>query len=154
MLNHNTSEKDQASTSFRQHRLRAFKYKIFSDELPMLVRLKIRRPDLYPRDEYLNCQRQPETQTHLWSCSSHQAKWRHILTQAADFSYHIFHQLNLRTLPMKEAVLQLIHESRTFIAKGIMSQRCFDFVHTHIHSETTTHMVIAQFYNIVYRQVF
>ncbi len=154
MLNHNTSENDRASTSFRQHKLRAFKYKLFSDELPTLVRFKIRRPDLYPEDACLNCQRQPETQTHLWSCTSHQAKWRHILNQAADLCYHIFQQHNQRTLPTKEAVLQLIHESRTFIAKGIMSQRCFNFVHTHIHSETTTHMVIAQVYNFVYRQVF
>ncbi len=42
MLNHNITDKDKASTSFTQHRKRTFKYKIFSEELPTLVRFKQR----------------------------------------------------------------------------------------------------------------
>jgi len=40
MLNCNFTDKDCAFTSFAQHQKRTFKYKIFSDELPTLVRLK------------------------------------------------------------------------------------------------------------------
>src|SRR6266498_4639713 len=33
MLNHTSSDQDRSSTFFKQHRLRSFKYKIFSEEL-------------------------------------------------------------------------------------------------------------------------
>ena len=41
MLNYNYSENDQAATSFPQYRQRAFKYKLFSDELPTLAQMKV-----------------------------------------------------------------------------------------------------------------
>ncbi len=49
---------------------------------------------------------------------------------------------------------QLMHESRTFIAKGIVSQQFFDLVHKVIHSVPTAYTVMAQVYNFIYRQVF
>ena len=39
MLNYNFTEKDRGSTSFTQHKMRTFKFKLFSDELPTLHRL-------------------------------------------------------------------------------------------------------------------
>ncbi len=84
MLNYNVTDKDRASTSFTQHRMRTFKYKIFSEELPTLARLKQRRPDLYPVDECLSCRCHSETQAHLWICANQHAKWRSILNLAAD----------------------------------------------------------------------
>jgi len=72
MLNHTSSDQDRSSTSFKQHRLRSFKYKIFSEELPILAKLKQRRPDLYLTDECLLCQRYAEIQAHLWLCLQNQ----------------------------------------------------------------------------------
>jgi len=74
MLNNNVSNKDNASTSFAQHRQRLFKYKLFSNELPTLALMKQYRSDLYQSDEYLYCQRHKETQAHLWMCPSHHAQ--------------------------------------------------------------------------------
>ena len=65
MLNYNITDKDRAFTSFAQHRKRTFKYKLFSDELPTLARLKLCQPDLYPEDQCLACQRHRETQEHF-----------------------------------------------------------------------------------------
>ena len=84
MLNYNFSDNDKSSTSFKQHRLRSFKYKIFSQELPTLSRMKLRRPDLYPSETCLSCFRTNETQVHFWTCPFHQDKWRDILDRAAD----------------------------------------------------------------------
>jgi len=42
MLNYNVTDKDRASMSFTQHRMRTFKYKLFSEELPTLSCLKQR----------------------------------------------------------------------------------------------------------------
>ena len=40
MLNYNSSDDDKATTSFKQHHQRTFKYKLFTDELPTLSRLR------------------------------------------------------------------------------------------------------------------
>ena len=40
MLNYNYTEKDSASTLFKQHHIRVFKYKLFSNELLILIHLK------------------------------------------------------------------------------------------------------------------
>jgi len=49
MLNNNQTDKDRSTTSFTQHRRRAFKYKLFINELPTLTQLNKRRPDLYKK---------------------------------------------------------------------------------------------------------
>jgi len=90
MLNSNTFETDKGNTSFAQYRQRSFKYKIFSDELPTLSRLKRRRPDLYPSDTCLSCSQSSETQLHFWSCPSHQAQWINTLNRAADLLMQLF----------------------------------------------------------------
>ncbi len=65
ILNYNVTDKDRASTSFTQHRMRIFKYKLFSDKLPTLTHLKQRQPNLYTVDECLFCRRHSETQAYL-----------------------------------------------------------------------------------------
>ncbi len=71
MLNYNISANDTASTSFTQHRLRSFKYKIFSEELLTLSRMRRRRPDVYPDDVCRSCLMSTESQFHFWKCPSH-----------------------------------------------------------------------------------
>ena len=60
MLNYNTSDKERGSTSFNQHRQRFFKYKLFSEELPTLTKMRLRRPDLYSSDVCQSCHRSIE----------------------------------------------------------------------------------------------
>jgi len=154
MLNYNFSEKDRASTSFTQHCIRTFKYKIFSNELPTLTRLRQRRPDIYHIDECLFCQRHSETQDHLWYCSSQQDQWRAILNRAADQLMSIIQQMVRRNLPTLEALQYLIHESRTFFTKGIVSTHFYWFIYSITQTTTLTKNIIAQVYNFIYAQIF
>jgi len=154
MLNYNASEQDKAATSFPQHRQRSFKYKLFSEELPTLTQLKIRRPDLYVDDKCLQCQYRPETQEHLWTCSQHQTTWRSILNRAAELCDCTLKQLNEHYTKNIELVLELIHESRTFITKGIVSEKLYEIVHQQARAVPKTHLIIAQVYNFIYRQIY
>src|SRR6266542_4939669 len=154
MLNYNVTEKNRASTSFTQHRIRTFKYKLFSDELPTLHRLKQRRPDLYTVDECLFCQRHSETQTHLWQCCSQQDKWRSILNQAADKLMKLLQTEASRNLPTIMSVQQLIHESRTFVSKGLVSSNFYNFVHSITRSKSIILTIIAEVYNFTYAKIF
>ena len=154
MLNFNTTEQDKASTSFKQHQQRSFKYKLFTCELPTLVTLKQRRPDLYALDTCLSCQQATETQDHIWLCQHNQAQWRSILSNAADCCLSLLKQLNTKTLPTKDTVHQLMHESRTFFTKGIVPNRLFELIHNVARSIPTSYHLIAQVYNLIYSQVF
>ena len=154
MLNYNVTEKDKASTSFEQHHRRSFKYKIFSDELPTLYRTRQRRPDLYPSDICLSCQQRTETQAHFWTCPEHQDIWRNILNRAADLLLQILQQNKAKHIPTLDEIRQSLHESRTFIFKGLVSQTLFDFVHSAYRSLNNTDITIAKTYNFIYLQVF
>jgi len=154
MLNYNKSDKDKATTSFKQHRQRTFKYKLFTDELPTLYRLKIRRPDLYPTDVCLSCQQETEIQTHFWTCLSYQAQWRNIIDRAADKLHSFFLQRSSKQVPPLEVIQRRLHESRTFISKGIVSAALYDFVHQVCRASSDTNLTIAQTLNFIYQQVF
>jgi len=154
MLNFNTTEQDRASTSFKQHRQRSFKYKIFNNELPTLAKLKQRHPDLYSSDTCLSCQLNIETQEHIWLCSHYQEQWRCILSNTAEQCFSLLKQLNTKTFPSKDKVHQLMHESRTFITKGIVSNCLFELIHNVAQSILTYYHIIAQVYNLIYSQVF
>ncbi len=47
-----------------------------------------------------------------------------------------------------------MHESRSFIAKGTVSNIFFDFIHQVVPSVSSSHLIIAQVYNFIYLQVF
>src|SRR6266498_95458 len=111
MLNYNVTDKDRASTSFSQHRMRSFKYKLFSDELPTLSRLKQRRPDLYATDECLFCHRHSETQAHLWTCSGQHDQWQATLTLAVEHFMQLLRDQAGRRLLTLESIQHLIYES-------------------------------------------
>ncbi len=55
---------------------------------------------------------------------------------------------------MIEEMLQLTHESRIFITKGIVSNKFFDFIYKVVPSVPTTHNIVVQVYNFIYMQVF
>jgi len=154
MLNHNTTEKDKASTFFPQHRQRSFKYKIFCAELPTLSRMRSRRPDLYPADICLSCQRSSETQSHFWTCSSHQDQWQDTLNRATDLFTQLFQKLSFKNLPTPEMIKTCLHGSWTFISKGVVSTALFNFINNIARSESTLFITIANVYNFIYQQVF
>ncbi len=154
MLNHNASDNDKATTLFKQHRQRTFKYKLFTDELPTLFRLRRRRPDLYPSDECLSYQRYPESQTHFWSCPSYQEQWRSIIDRAADMLLRLFLQHSPKQVPSLEVVQWHLHESRSFISKGIISTAFYEFVYQVCKVLSDTNAIITQVFNYVYQQVF
>jgi len=154
MLNYNLSDKDNAATSFAQHRQRSFKYKIFSQELPTLSCMRRQRSDLYPSADCLSCQRHKEFQSHFWTCSSHQDQWRMILNQATTMLTNILHQSSSRHRLTHEQLQVCLHESRTFISKGIVPTSLFDLVSSVCRSLPNTHLTLAKVYNYIYRQVF
>ncbi len=154
MLNYSVTDNERASTSFSQHRMRTFKYKIFSNELPTLSRLKQRRPDLYTNDTCLFCQRHSESQEHLWTCSGQQDHWQDILNLAATHFMNTLKNQAARRIPMLEAVLHLIHESRTFISKGLVPSYLYQFVQQITRSIARTDAIIAEVYNYTYKQMF
>ena len=55
---------------------------------------------------------------------------------------------------MLEDVHQLIHESRSFIAKGLVSSNFFNFVQSITRSNSLSLTIIAEVYNFTYKQVF
>jgi len=56
-------------TSFKNTRLKAFQVKCFTQELPCLNTLQIRRPDLYTPDwKCASCRREQEDFHHIWFC--------------------------------------------------------------------------------------
>ncbi len=154
MLNSNTFETDKGNTSFAQYRQRSFKYKIFSDELPTLSRLKRRRPDLYPSDTCLSCSQSSETQLHFWSCPSHQAQWINTLNRAADLLMQLFRHSTFRNLPTLDQIITCLHESHTFISKGIVPSAFYNFVQDALRSIPLTNIAIARVYNFIFQQVF
>src|SRR6266498_2245259 len=95
-----------------------------------------------------------EHQAHIWSCLIHQQRWRVILDQAADRCHIALMKIKKTQIPTLKNVQELIHESRTFITKGIVSERFYDFIHQVIRSVSTSHQIILQVYNFIYRQVY
>ena len=154
MLNHNTTAKDKASTSFPQHRQRSFKYKLFCTELPTLSRMRSRRPDLYPVDTCLSCQRCCENQSHFWTCSAHQEQWRDILNSAAELLTKLLQKISSKHLLSPDMITTCLHGSRTFISKGVVSTALFNLVNNIARSESTSSKTIADVYNFIYQQVF
>ena len=154
ILNYNVTDKDRASTSFTQHRMRIFKYKLFSDKLPTLTHLKQRQPNLYTVDECLFCRRHSETQAYLWNYSSQQNQWWSILNRIADKFMQLIQNEVSRNLPTIVAVQHLIHESRTFISKGIISSNFYNFVYSITWLTSITNTIIAEVYNFTYAQIF
>ena len=56
-------------TSFKLNNQKAFRVKVFQNELPIMENLKKRRPDLYSsRHMCKRCERSPEILSHLWNC--------------------------------------------------------------------------------------
>ena len=57
--------------NFKDHNLKAFNVKKLMDELPVIEKLKIRRPDLYEKElNCVRCNKEKETLEHLWECSA------------------------------------------------------------------------------------
>ena len=120
MLNNNQTDNDRSTTSFPQHRRRAFKYKLFINELPTLTQLIKRRPDLYKKPTCVLCNQEDESQEHIWTYPAHHHTWINILSKAA----HLLHdaiKCNSDTPPHIDIIMKLVHESRTFITKGLVS---------------------------------
>ena len=111
MLNYNISVKDTASTSFNQYRQRSFKYKVFSDELPILSYMRRHRPDIYPSEVCLSCQKYNESQIHFWTCPSHQDQWYATLNSAADMLMQLLQKITSRNLPTLDIIKQCLYES-------------------------------------------
>jgi ribonuclease HI len=62
-------------TSIKNTRLKAFQVKCFTQELPCLIILQTRRPDLYTPDwRCASCKREPEDFHHIWFCLSRRPK--------------------------------------------------------------------------------
>ena len=102
----------------------------------------------------ISCNMDNETQEHIWLCRAHQASWQSILDLAAERCFRLLQQLHTPTIPSKVEVLQLMHESRTFIIKGIVSNNFFELIHSVARSIPTAYHIIAQVYNLIYSQVF
>src|SRR6266542_1813874 len=154
MLNYNVSANDPASTSFTQHRLRSFKYKIFSDELLTLSRMRRRRPDVYPDEVCRSCLMSTESQSYFWKCPSHQDEWHAILNRAAGQLLQLLQKNKVKKLPLIEQITQRLHESSTFIPTGIISNTFYNFVHDAVRSSSTTDIIVSNVYNYIYRQIF
>jgi hypothetical protein len=57
--------------NFKDHNFKAFNVKKLMDELPVLEKLKIRRPDLYKKDiKCVRCNEDNEDLEHLWNCKA------------------------------------------------------------------------------------
>ena len=116
--------------------------------------MKQRRPDLYPSETCLSCSRSNESQAHFWTCPNHLQKWSDTLDRATDMLMLIFQQLTTRTLSTLTTVAHHIHESRTFISRGIISNSFYDFIYKIDRSLSNTNIIIAKVYNYIYHQVF
>ncbi len=120
MLNNNQTDNDRSTTSFMQHHRRAFKYKLFISELLTLTQLNKRRPDLYKKPTCVLCNQKDESQEHIWTCSVHHHIWINLLSKAAHFLYDTIQHIS-DTPPHIDTIMKLVHESRTFITKGLVS---------------------------------
>jgi len=66
----------------------------------------------------------------------------------------LLQQNKSKHIPTLDRIQQCIHESHTFISKGIVSNTFFDFVQCTDHSKNNTNITIAKFYNFIYLQMF
>jgi len=121
MLNSNQTNIDQSTTSFIQHRHHAFKYKLFMNELPTLNQINMRRPDLYKKTTCVLCSQESESQEHVWTCPVHHNTWTNILNKAAQFLLCEIIRRNDTPPSSIDDIMTLVHESRTFITKGLVS---------------------------------
>ncbi|CAG8854204.1 36403_t:CDS:1, partial [Gigaspora margarita] len=63
---------------FEAHREIAFRIKCINDNLPVLIVLKERKPNLYKDDRCLACGNEKETTRHLVECGSYKSLWNSI----------------------------------------------------------------------------
>ncbi len=116
--------------------------------------MRQRYPDLYPSANCLSCLRSTESQSHFWTCPSHQAQWHDILDKAADHLMQLFQKHKQWNLPSLNTILDHLHGSRSFIAKGLVSSSFYNFIYSIEWSLNHTDTTIAIVYNYIYRQVF
>src|SRR6266498_4324023 len=105
------------------------------------------RPDLYPSADCLSCQHHEESQSYFWTCPSHQEQWRKILNNAADVFRNNLQHGTSRCCLSHELIQVCLHESRTFISKGIIPTSLFELVSSMSRSTLDTNIILAKVYN-------
>src|SRR6266540_3049246 len=95
-----------------------------------------------------------ETQSHFWKCPAHHQKWSSILSNAATTLLQLLQQTKVCDLPTLDLIQKYLHESRTFISKGIVATTLFNFVYHLGLTLQDTRIIIATLFNHIYQQVF
>ncbi len=120
MLNTNHTKDDQASTFFGQHWCHTFKYKLFSNELPMLVQLQVKWSDLYHSTTCILCNDRLETQTHLWECYfTYQARVV-TLNKAAKCLFNLIIKYHLKSSLILSDVMTLFYKQWGFLYRCLI----------------------------------
>jgi len=153
MLNSNYTDNDRATTSFTQHRRRAFKFKLLMQELPTLTQMHQRRPDLYRTTTCILCCKEAESQDHVWTCLVHQHTWINILDKAAHLLLSEVLKHNDKPPPI-DAFLTMIHESRNFITHGLVPSYFWTSLTKIVKSNQHALEVCVIIYNYIYKAMF
>ena len=106
--------------NFKDHNLKAFNVKKLMDELPVIEKLKIRRPDLYEKElNCVRCNKEKETLEHLWECSAAANDMIIIGIKSRNFLYKILgeHKKRDDIIEMLHKYTNLEHELKLFHTK-------------------------------------
>ena len=92
--------------NFKDHNLKAFNVKKLMDELPVIEKLKIRRPDLYGKElNCVRCNKEKETLEHLWECSAAANDMIIIGIKSRNFLYKILGEHKKR-----DDIIEMLHK--------------------------------------------
>ena len=114
----------------------------------------MRRPDLYKKTTCVLCDQEAETPAHLWTCPVHHHSWTNILSKAAHLLHDEIKRINAIPPPHIDTIMKFVHESRTFITKGLVSSTFWLSLIKLVRSEQHAHDVCTKVYNYIYRAMF
>ncbi|KAI7824322.1 hypothetical protein BC939DRAFT_502748 [Gamsiella multidivaricata] len=93
---HDNNPPKRLYTSLEDCRLRSHRIKKLHGDLPTLQAMKKRHPDIYQTDICRRCEREPETNDHLWRCSAtlcdQRQEWRDAVEEVELNGYRAWRQ--------------------------------------------------------------